>query len=135
MICRSPVKDERVLAIYRGIGTHAPEWDDFETFKAWAFSHGYQENLTIDRIDNDGGYWPDNCRWLDMHDQSRNKTNNRIVTVAGKEYILADAAQLNGLTPTTVAKRLDAGWPPEEAVRKMLNRESRKLYVKYSKAA
>ena len=60
----------------RGI-TMCNEWkDNFVAFKDWAVKNGYKENLTIDRINNDFGYSPDNCRWVDTFVQSRNRTDN-----------------------------------------------------------
>lgn len=55
----------------RGIGI-APEWENPETFYAWAVSHGYEDHLEIDRIDNDRGYSPDNCRWVPHSDNMKN---------------------------------------------------------------
>ena len=66
----------------RGI-TVCEEWrDNFEKFCEWAISNGYDENApfgkcTLDRIDNDKGYSPDNCRWVDAKTQSNNRSNNR----------------------------------------------------------
>lgn len=57
----------------RGI-TVCPEWlHNFEAFQAWALSHGYRDDLTIDRIDNDNGYNPDNCRWATYSTQRKNQ--------------------------------------------------------------
>lgn len=56
----------------RGITVYE-EWKDFITFYNWAMSNGYNENLTIDRIDNDGNYKPSNCRWVDYCVQNANK--------------------------------------------------------------
>ncbi len=57
----------------RGISI-CDEWrDDFLSFLAWATKNGYQEGLTIDRVDNDKGYSPENCRWATKVEQNRNK--------------------------------------------------------------
>lgn len=66
----------------RGI-TICDEWkNDFQAFYEWAMANGYDENAprgqcTLDRIDNDKGYYPDNCRWVDMKTQNNNRSNNR----------------------------------------------------------
>lgn len=64
---------------YGGSGKKVcPEWNDnFENFYKWAQANGYQENLTIDRIDNTRGYSPDNCRWITQTEQTRNKGRRR----------------------------------------------------------
>ena len=57
----------------RGI-TVCGEWlNDFQAFYEWSMANGYKENLTIDRIDNDKGYSPSNCRWVTMKEQNKNK--------------------------------------------------------------
>ena len=59
---------------YGGRGIHVcKDWDNFAVFRDWALSHGYTDDLTIDRIDVDGDYEPNNCRWITRADQNRNR--------------------------------------------------------------
>lgn len=74
----------------RGI-TVCEEWEnDFQAFYEWAIANGYDDKLSIDRIDNDKGYSPDNCRWATAKEQNNNKRNvkkERIMTENEKELI------------------------------------------------
>jgi len=58
----------------RGI-TYCDEWETFIPFWNWAIASGYRDDLTLDRIDNDGNYSPSNCKWSTQHEQSMNKTH------------------------------------------------------------
>ena len=65
------------------------EWNDhFEPFYEWAINNGYADDLTIDRIDNDKGYCPENCRWVSLDEQARNKSSNIFIEYQGKEWCL-----------------------------------------------
>ena len=71
--CHATSQDNYKYYGARGIKV-CPEWEhDFVAFRNWALSHGYQDNLTIDRIDPNGNYEPSNCRWLSIQDQQRNR--------------------------------------------------------------
>lgn len=90
----------------RGI-TVCDEWkNDFLSFKKWALSNGFSEDLTIDRIDVNGNYEPSNCRWVTFAVQSRNKRNNHYVFYKGKKMILTDAANTIGISPSALGRRL-----------------------------
>jgi hypothetical protein len=92
-----------------------PEWENsFEAFYEWSTANGYADNLTIDRIDNNKGYSPDNCRWVSMKVQQNNRTNNRIVSYFGKEYTLSQLGELLGISSATLRNRLVCGWSERE---------------------
>lgn len=74
MRTRCSYKSHKSYYRYGGRGIRiCNEWLKFESFMEWALSHGYKNNLTIDRIDNDGNYDPDNCRWATSSEQELNK--------------------------------------------------------------
>ena len=70
--CNNPNNHNYVYYGSRGISV-CEEWDDYLTFKIWALKNGYNDNLTIDRIDVNGNYTPHNCRWITQSEQCKNK--------------------------------------------------------------
>lgn len=95
------------------------EWDSsFELFRDWALSNGYNDNLTIDRIDVNGNYEPDNCRWADMKTQGRNRRNTLYVDFQGKRMSLKDACEIVGVDYHTVYGRIADGMSVEQALQK-----------------
>lgn len=75
------------------------EWlNDRKKFYDWALSNGYKDNLSIDRIDVDGDYEPNNCRWVTMKVQQNNRTNNRKIIINGKTKTASQWAEEYGIT-------------------------------------
>ena len=92
--------------------TVCPEWQhDYKCFEEWAETNGYENNLTIDRIDGNKGYSPDNCRWVSRKLQAENRSTSIFITLNGKTQTLTDwckELQLNYSTTYTRIKR--DGW-------------------------
>lgn len=100
----------------RGI-TVCDEWrDDFAKFRDWAMANGYREDLSIDRIDNDKGYSPDNCKWATREEQGNNKRSNRAFLVNGKKKTMAELCREYQKNRGKVEGRLKNGWTIEEAL-------------------
>lgn len=94
----------------RGI-TVCDEWrESFTAFKKWALSNGYANNLTLDRIDNNKGYFPDNCRWATQSQQMNNTSTTRFITIDGETKSLNEWSKISGVNPATIRKRIDSGY-------------------------
>lgn len=108
----------------RGI-TVCPEWQDYTTFRDWAYANGYSDDLTIDRIDNDKGYSPDNCRWATMTEQIRNRSCAWTVTIDGVTKPAIEWCKEYGV-PYNVAsaRRALASWSDIERVTKPVRKKA-----------
>lgn len=93
------------------------QWkNDYLVFKEWALTNGYSDKLTIDRIDADGDYCPENCRWSTYLTQENNKRNNHYVEYQGVMYTVSELARKAGISSSMLNGRLRKGEPVETAV-------------------
>lgn len=120
----------------RGI-TLCDEWlNNFKSFYDWAMKNGYDKNAprgkcTIDRIDVNGNYEPNNCRWVTQKQQSRNKRTNRFITCNGETKTIADWCEEKGLCHTTICDRLKAGYSEEQAILMDIGFYKNNIFKKY----
>lgn len=90
------------------------EWRRFEPFCEWALANGYDETKTIDRIDNDKGYFKENCRWVTMRENQRNKKFVWKCTYNGRVWYVSDIAKFIGMSRVSVYRRIKEGWSLED---------------------
>lgn len=119
--CTNPKSNEYRYYGGRGI-TVCDEWrNSFQAFYDWAYANGYDENAphgkcTIDRIDNDKGYSPDNCRWVTIKQNSRNTRKNRILEFNGEKHTLSEWTEIIHIPSNTLTERLKRGWSIEKTL-------------------
>lgn len=87
-------------------------WTNFDIFAIWALNHRYEIGLTLDRINNEKGYDPDNCRWVTMKVQQNNRRNNVNITYMGKTQTLKQWSEELNLNYGTIKARWQKGWKP-----------------------
>ena len=100
----------------RGIKV-CPEWQTFENFMSWALENGYRDDLTLERLDNAGGYNPDNCTWADRRTQNNNTRRNHKLTYQGRTQTIAQWAREKEQPYSTLWARINAlNWSVEKAL-------------------
>lgn len=121
-------EDDKDYENYGGRGILiCDEWkDDFSCFQEWAITSGYQENLTIDRINNNGNYEPHNCRWTTVKEQSNNKRNNHLITIANRTQTLSQWLDELGIPKNKYLWRINNGWSELEALEYIPRNKNRK---------
>lgn len=117
---RCYLKSEPAYPNYGGRGIAVcNEWHDFQNFYDWAMANGYQENLTIERIDVNGNYYPDNCKWISLSEQTWNKRDTIRVTLGDEVVPLKVACERLGLPYKAVHLRITRyGMSIDEALTK-----------------
>lgn len=106
------------------------EWENnFKEFYDWSIGSGYMVGLSIDRINQDGPYTPENCRWISIKDQQNNKKNNRVIKYNGSDYNLVTAIRMfsnefhPGVTESLVRSRISGyGWDFSKAIKTPKNK-------------
>lgn len=100
----------------RGI-TVCNEWfDSFLTFQKWSLENGYSDDLSIDRIDNNGNYCPENCRWESTKAQNNNRRTTVTITYNEETHSIAEWSEITGIHASTLAQRKRNGWSDAECL-------------------
>ena len=99
--CEDPKREKYKDYGKRGISV-CKEWHDPNTFMDWAFENGYSDGLQLDRVNNDGNYCPDNCRWVTPKNNSRNRRNTVFLSAQGETKSVAEWCEIKPISPYTV---------------------------------
>lgn len=125
--CCNPNADNYKWYGAEGI-TMCDEWRDFSAFFQWAKDNGWQNGLTIDRIDGSKGYSPDNCRFITIKQQCRNRRTNVYITVNDITMLQCEWEEYFGLRPKIIAK-----WKHQHGIDYVINRLRMELELCKSK--
>ena len=114
-------------ASYRDYGARGikvcDDWaDDYTKFRDWALDHGYDDNLTIDRVDVNDDYTPDNCKWSTRKEQNNNQRSNIQLTYNGETHTAAQWAEMIGVSKDCIYKRIQKGYEIERILKEFIER-------------
>jgi len=96
--------------------------EGFNNFYTWAINNGYEDGLSIDRIDVNGNYEPSNCRWITMFEQQGNKTNNRYIKNGEVVKHASEWARELEVTSEAISERIRRGWKEEDLLLPLVNK-------------
>lgn len=113
------------------------EWlSSLKSFVEWAELNGYDENLTIERVNVDGDYCPENCKWITIQDQQWNKRNTTHITIDGNTKTIKEWADEYNLKPYNIRYRISMGYSGKDLIKPVVNRKADKqsgeMYVKWN---
>lgn len=105
-------KERKAYKYYGAKGiTVCKEWlNNYNSFHDWALSHGYNNNLTLERIDFNGNYCPENCKWISQKEQTQNSSHNHFIKFNNKTLTITQWSKEIGIAPKTIRERLNKGW-------------------------
>lgn len=93
------------------------EWkNDFLSFYNWAINNGYNNELTLDRINNNGNYKPNNCRWVTVKKQSNNRRSNHYITYNGETHSISEWSSILKIPYSMLNHRIQRKWDIEKAL-------------------
>ena len=113
--CQNPNRPKFRNYGARGISV-CEEWQSFANFCKWALENGYQDDLSIDRIDNNGNYCPENCRWATSLEQNHNRSCTLKVLFGGETHTVSEVASMIGMDYYLLRSRLKRGMDIESAI-------------------
>ncbi len=124
ILARTSYDSQTCYKNYGGRGiTMCDEWrDNFISFRNWALSNGYADDLSIDRLDNDGDYTPSNCKWSTRKEQNNNQRSNLVLSFDGKTHTASQWAELMGITKSCIYKRIRRGYSVEAILKEFIER-------------
>lgn len=102
------------------------DWNDFSAFAEWAIKNGYNDFLSIDRIDTNGNYCPDNCRWISQKEQCKNRRNTKFITINGVSHTISEWSSISGVYVKNIYARINRSWKSEDAVFKPTRKINKK---------
>ena len=114
--CKNPRRPEFHHYGGRGISVCQKWSNDFGAFRDWALTHGYTPNLTLDRIDVNGDYCPENCKWSTYIEQGNNKRNTIKISAFGETHTITEWSELRQIPATAIQHRVRYGWDAERIV-------------------
>lgn len=127
--CNNPNNSRYASYGGRGI-TVCDEWKKYESFRDWSVNNGYEDGLSIDRIDNDKGYCPENCRWITLTQQANNKRTNTVFNDDGVNKTIAELSKEYHIPYDTLFARLKYyHWSFEKAITQGVRNVGKKVSV------
>lgn len=130
--CNNP--NNTVFSRYGGRGIRVCDlWEcSYNEFAAWALLNGYRDDLTLDRIDNDGNYCPENCKWVTRKEQANNRHDNVFVEWNGQRKTITAWAESLGFSDRTLWSRIQSGWSVERAFTEPAHSDCKSRFLTYN---